>query len=243
MNMYIFTSTGALVRTEGILTQLVFEHALRIRMKEEAPKTGGTSVANTPRTKTLDLPDVEGEGIAGSSETDADAASTAGGTTANMEASATAAGSGDDDSTQGKTATKASDATPTPAKPEAKKEESDSSSSGANLAGRINNLISTDLENITDSRDFMFLFIYAPLQTALCIWFLYRVLGWSSFVGMGVMILGLWAPIKIGQVTHSVQVQRMKAVSLCSSLSTECHSVLYLTVNNNDCRPTPAYSP
>lgn len=206
--LYIFTSTSALVRTEGVLTQLVFEHALQIRMKEEAPTSSGTSVPNTPRTQTFDLPSVDGEG---------DAATTDGASTANgMEASAsstTAAGSAsttDEEEHQAKTKT-----TKTPPTPAAKPE-GDDSSSGANLAGRINNLISTDLENITESRDFMFLLIYAPLQTALCIGFLYRILGWSSFVGMGVMIAGLWAPIQIGKITHGVQVKRMKAVSwLC----------------------------
>jgi hypothetical protein len=31
--------TRTLVRVEGIITQLVFQHALRIRMKEETPAT------------------------------------------------------------------------------------------------------------------------------------------------------------------------------------------------------------
>ena len=33
---YIFIATRTLVRTEGLLTQLVFEHSLRIRLKAEA---------------------------------------------------------------------------------------------------------------------------------------------------------------------------------------------------------------
>ncbi|KAG1749648.1 uncharacterized protein EDB91DRAFT_1334077 [Suillus paluster] len=40
---YIYIATRTLVRTEGILTQLVFEHALRIRMKAELPDDGKTS--------------------------------------------------------------------------------------------------------------------------------------------------------------------------------------------------------
>jgi len=32
-SFYIFTSTRTLVRTEGIITQLVFEHSLRIRLE------------------------------------------------------------------------------------------------------------------------------------------------------------------------------------------------------------------
>lgn len=207
LQLYIFASTGALVRTEGILTQVIFEHALRIRMKEEAPKTEGTSVPNTPKAHPLGLPpsedDVEG---------DTDAASTTATTTMDASASTTAAGSASSngDDTQPKPSKSTS---PSPPAPKAEEKKDDSSSS-ANLAGRINNLISTDLENITDSRDFMFLIIYAPLQTALCIWFLYKILGWSSFVGMSVIVIGVIAPIEVGKITHAVQVKRMKAVSI-----------------------------
>ena len=35
MQWYIFLTTGTLVRAEGIITELVFEHALRIRMKAQ----------------------------------------------------------------------------------------------------------------------------------------------------------------------------------------------------------------
>ena len=208
LQLYIFASTAALVRTEGILTQLVFEHALRIRMKEDAPNTGGTSVPNTPKAQTFDLPLVDDEDRTGA---DPDGASTA--TTTAVDGVTIAAPTSV--STDPQMPAKSTSPPPPPspsssAKLEEKSE--DSSPSGANLAGRINNLISTDLENITDSRDFMFLLIYAPLQTALCIAFLYTILGWSSFVGMGMMILGIWAPVQIGKWTHSVQVKRMKAV-------------------------------
>jgi hypothetical protein len=208
LQLYIFTSTGALVRTEGILTQLVFEHALRIRMKEDAPKTEGTSVPNTPKAQTFDLPSVDED----RSGVDVDAASTT--ATTAIDGTTTAAASASitgDVNTQTPDKSISQPQQPTPSAPEQGKDE-DSSPSGTNLAGRINNLISTDLENITDSRDFMFLIIYAPLQTALCIVFLYSVLGWSSFVGMGVLLLSVWAPVQIGKWTHSVQVKRMKAV-------------------------------
>jgi hypothetical protein len=64
------------------------------------------------------------------------------------------------------------------------------------LVGKINNLVSTDLSNIVDGRDFLlvcepvfvffviqlsiFLVVGAPLQIGLSIWFLYNVLGWRS---------------------------------------------------------------
>ncbi|KZT29509.1 P-loop containing nucleoside triphosphate hydrolase protein [Neolentinus lepideus HHB14362 ss-1] len=44
---YVMINTGTLVRTEGIITQLVFEHALRVRMKAEAAGGEGKSTDNT----------------------------------------------------------------------------------------------------------------------------------------------------------------------------------------------------
>lgn len=51
-------------------------------------------------------------------------------------------------------------------------------SSASNLIGHINNLVTTDLGNIIDARDFMFVFIFIPLQFIACIAFLYWILGW-----------------------------------------------------------------
>lgn len=54
----------------------------------------------------------------------------------------------------------------------------DKSSSGENLVGKINNLVTTDLANIVEARDFLLAAVYIPLQITLCIIFLYVVLGW-----------------------------------------------------------------
>jgi hypothetical protein len=59
-----------------------------------------------------------------------------------------------------------------------KDDKEEGSSSSSNLVGKINNLVTTDLENIVDSRDFLLVFLYIPLQITLCIIFLYAVLGW-----------------------------------------------------------------
>lgn len=47
-----------------------------------------------------------------------------------------------------------------------------------NLVGKINNLVTTDLENIIESRDFVMILVYVPVQVTLCIVFLYAILGW-----------------------------------------------------------------
>jgi hypothetical protein len=60
---------------------------------------------------------------------------------------------------------------------QSKKAENDKHS-GENLVGKINNLVTTDLANIVEARDFLLAVFFIPLQITLCIVFLYAVLGW-----------------------------------------------------------------
>lgn len=120
---YIFMSTRALVRTEALLIQLVFEHSLRIRFKAEASKDGpSASSVSTPETQS-----VEGSTTIEGSDTQSNNTS---------------------NSTKGKA--KADDSTTEPAgnneKIEKKKD---------NLTGRINTLVTVDLDNIVSGKDFL----------------------------------------------------------------------------------------
>lgn len=92
---YLYIATRMIVQTEAIVTQLVFEHALRIRLKSE--------------------PDSE-------------------------IASKTPYGAGDRPATAGSS----ENAAGPPGR-----------ASSANLIGKINNLVTTDLNNITLARDFL----------------------------------------------------------------------------------------
>jgi hypothetical protein len=164
MQAYIFLNTRNLVRIEAIITQLVFEHSLRIRMKEEAPaetQNEGTTVVPTP----------EPEGAtavvaAGTSAHSTDETTVVGrGTSGHSPTTSNSKGKGK----QRKASPVAPSATPSAAgKPEKKQE---------NLVGKINNFISTDLGNITEARDLLFMIWYTPLQIAICVWFLYSILG------------------------------------------------------------------
>ena len=124
-----------LARVEAIVTQLVFEHALRMRMKaevttESAPQSKATTAAATPDTAS----------VAESS------------TTANDN------GSAEGDSSAGKGKQKASehatDATRVVGKEGEQKPQEDK---GKNVAGKINNLISSDLASIGMGREFLIL--------------------------------------------------------------------------------------
>lgn len=127
---------------EGIVTQLIFDHALRVRMKAETadsansaavPASTTTSGATTP-----DTASVSGS----SSETDEEGT---------LHASTATAGSTRAGSENGK------DAGGKKKKDDDGKTHADGSSKADNLVGKINNLVTTDLNNLVDGRDFLFL--------------------------------------------------------------------------------------
>ena len=92
------------------------------------------------------------------------------------------------------------------------KEEGKKGGKGSNLVGKITNLVSTDLNNIVDGRDFPMLFISLPLQIVLCIVFLYKVLGWSALVGIGVMLVLYPLPGWVASKMQGVQREKMRKV-------------------------------
>ncbi|KAF7369381.1 ATP-binding cassette transporter [Mycena venus] len=208
---YIFLATRTLVRCEAILTQLIFEHALRIRVKTETsdsetkPSSNGTS---TPvRSETPSLIDHNDSSRDGTPNlTDAD-------TVSRDEILHASSSSIKSTTSKGKGK-------------EVKKTEPEKSPSTSNLVGKITNLATTDLRNITEGRDFLFLSLYIPLTIALCIAFLYQVLGWSSFVGMGVMILLFPLPGYVAKLVQTVQQQRLKKTDARVQSVTETMNVL-----------------
>ncbi|KII93466.1 hypothetical protein PLICRDRAFT_35686 [Plicaturopsis crispa FD-325 SS-3] len=199
---YIYLTTRTLVRAEAIITQLVFEHALRIRMKAETPESSSSS-PNTPVATTPDSSSIaEGSTEDGTGSAD----------------DTLRASSSSDASAVNKGKQKSIEA-PTPAA-DAKPANTD------NLVGKINNLVSTDLDNIVDARDFLFVVLYMPLQIGLCTWFLYNILGWSTFVGIAAMILLFPLPGYVAKYIHTVQSTRMKKTDARVQIVTEAMNVI-----------------
>lgn len=52
----------------------------------------------------------------------------------------------------------------------------------ANMIGKINTLITSDMQTILEARNWVFFWGYVPIQLALSTWFLYVVLGWRSVI-------------------------------------------------------------
>ncbi|KAJ7691269.1 hypothetical protein B0H17DRAFT_1159808 [Mycena rosella] len=90
------------------------------------------------------------------------------------------------------------------------KSKAPSKKSGANLTGRITNLVTSDLLAIKGARDGLFIVILVPIQIIGSIVFLYQVLGWSAFVGMGVMVALFPLPGYVAKLQQTVQRATLK---------------------------------
>ncbi|KAF8139182.1 P-loop containing nucleoside triphosphate hydrolase protein [Mycena galopus ATCC 62051] len=192
---YIFINTRTLVRVEAIITQLVFAHSLRIRMKAETTEAEDADG---------DAPAVESPSSAARTGSDTESTETV--TPENVENS-----EGDSTTVQASSSSIKSTASKQPvktAKEEVKKQED--KKSGGSLVGKINNLVTVDLGNIVDSRDFLVLVIYIPLQLGIGIWFLHLLLGWAVWVGVGSIVLLAPVPGYMAKLVQSVQKERLK---------------------------------
>jgi ABC-type multidrug transport system fused ATPase/permease subunit len=136
-----------LVQVEGLLTSLIFEHALRVRVKAQDPDASESNTATG---------------------SDHDDASSTDGTLNAPDADDSDSGS---DTARGAPSTSSKDpkhpgSTSTPA-----------ASSSVDV-GRISNLVTTDLKNVTNMADFLLLLFYMPVTIVFCVVFLWVILGW-----------------------------------------------------------------
>ncbi|KAF9564153.1 multidrug resistance-associated ABC transporter [Agrocybe pediades] len=164
LQFYIYITTRTTVRTEGIITQLIFEHSLRIRLKADSEATGNDSQGNLSG--------------AVASVTHADL------------------------------------------------RERTKTVPNSNLFGKINNLVTSDLQNITEGRDFLVLFLFWPLQLTLATAYLYKILGWSCFAGLLTMILLFPIPGYVAKILQRAQKTRMEQTDERVQDITEAISVL-----------------
>ncbi|PPR05039.1 hypothetical protein CVT24_010185 [Panaeolus cyanescens] len=160
--MYIFLGTKALVLTQGILTQLVFEHSLRVRLKAEVTRP------EAPAPTTSDEASSSSENRSGASTPD---------------------------SSKGKAKEQPKTTPPAPIKKD-------------NVVGKINTLVTEDVDSILGAKDFLMLCVQVPLEVIFSAIFLYRILGWSCFVGFAGTLLLMPVPGKIA--SNMQKFQRMK---------------------------------
>ncbi|KAG8864753.1 hypothetical protein FRB96_003338, partial [Tulasnella sp. 330] len=216
----IAIGTRLLVRTEGLITQLIFERALKMRFTDDSQKS---TPSDTPREAAVVLDDEMVTERTGRAEgTDSSDVTLTGG----LEA-------GDIDSkTKGKDRSPTSSgsdsprkSTATPIKEDAPKKK-DEKKESKNLVGKLTNMVSTDLKNLTNARNFIMPIIWAPVQLTLSIWLLYELLGWSAFVGLATMILTIPIPGKLVTLLHGLQVEQMKKTDARVQSITESINVI-----------------
>ncbi|GJE86639.1 multidrug resistance-associated ABC transporter [Phanerochaete sordida] len=221
-----YVSTGLLVRVQSVITSLVFDHALRIRLKAEVPdKTAAKETVKPPPLNS----DVQGPD--GSDSDDAK--------TVQSRATGVSASTAPSNATVSTSATlvppiadpknhsNGAETTPSKATTGSKAQEKKGDAhQGGHLMGRITNLVTSDLSNITSGRDFLLLILSTPLRVTLSILFLYSVLGWSSFVGLGVMVALLPVPTWLAARLQDVQKQKMKVTDARVQTVAEIMSVL-----------------
>lgn len=216
--VYIFFTTRLLVRTEGILTHLVFERALKMRFTDDSAERTTQKPAESTASTLVHTPDSEGgaeqavEQAPGGSDREERLERSEGGETvreaSDDSGSADRKGKGKETSSP---KAKKDKSAPTPVTTEKKPDKQ-----GSNLVGRLNNMVSTDLKNIVEcedpwyaershhaltafcysrylARDFL-MPVLAAFQVGLCLWFLYTILGWSALVGLATMILTFPVP-------------------------------------------------
>ncbi|KAI9438180.1 hypothetical protein H4582DRAFT_2111639 [Lactarius indigo] len=204
---YAFIATSNLVRISAIITQLVFEHGLRIRMKAE--------------TSDPSLPMITPALTTGARN---DATTPDNGSSAEISLVSENAG-GNTEMTQGEPSmTTASSIT---TKEEGDVPEFDSGEDSSKvLVGKMNNLVTSDLDNLVNGKDILMLVLYLPLQVILCVWFLYSILGWSAFVGTVAMVVLFPFPGIIARKIQKVQKETMKRTDARVQTATETMAIL-----------------
>ncbi len=110
--------------------------------------------------------------------------------------------------------------TATPASAVAKSEKE------ASLVGRINTLMSADVDNVVEGRDMLMFLLYGPIQITLGTVFLYQILSWSSLVGMLAAVLTLPVPGYLAGILNATQKETMKATDARIQVITEAINTL-----------------
>ncbi|KAJ6535432.1 hypothetical protein B0H19DRAFT_1079915 [Mycena capillaripes] len=97
----------------------------------------------------------------------------------------------------------------------------------SNLIGKINNLIATDANNAANKgKDVLRVVLYAPGSLLLGTYFLYSILGWSAFVGLGLMLLLAPVPGLVAKLIRSAKIAQLRATDARVQLVTETMNVL-----------------
>ncbi|KAI0640442.1 P-loop containing nucleoside triphosphate hydrolase protein [Trametes meyenii] len=219
---FLYYQSRFSVRVQAIITELVFEHSLRIRMKAETSSDSSpddpsrnTTAVGTPENAS---DDGEADAVGGERPHSAMASTS----------TAVDSGSSDENPSQGKGKSKSTEGrkSPTDTKEEGKAD-AEKKSGNKHLTGRINNLVTNDMTNLENLGIFtVFATVESPFQITLSIIFLYQILGWSALVGLAMMIITLPLPGYITKLIQGVQKEKMRRTDSRVQTVTEMMNVI-----------------
>ncbi|KAJ7288436.1 P-loop containing nucleoside triphosphate hydrolase protein [Mycena rebaudengoi] len=95
-----------------------------------------------------------------------------------------------------------------------------------NLIGKINNLVTSDVATFTRVMEIWITVLFIPFQVGLAVWFLYVILGWSSLVGLAVILITLPLPSYLAKVIQTLQKSSKKKTDARVQKETESMDVL-----------------
>ncbi|KAH8086658.1 multidrug resistance-associated ABC transporter [Cristinia sonorae] len=193
-----YRATRIHVQAQGIITQLIFDHALRMRVKSEASKSETSTLPSRSHTPAPDTPD--GASIVESGD---DAAANTEESQDNEDSASVAT------SITKVQAPKNKSAADIPTTQQRTEEEDDKKTS-KDLVGRLNNLVTSDLATLQGGQAFMLLLVWVPCQLVLSMVILRRMLGWSVYPGIAVMALMSPLPGYTAKLMRSTQVLKSK---------------------------------
>lgn len=162
------------VHAEAILTEAVLEHALRMRLSATDIADNSTPDAPLASTDTANLLDEPSTLESGGDTSENDDQKTP---HSEVDSSGSTLLAGSSTSMSFQTAAPAKDAD-SPASSTARTPDPSHKAKIESKKVNIDNLITSDVQNITSGTDALRLMVQLPLQVTLCVVFLYNVLGW-----------------------------------------------------------------
>ncbi|THH30400.1 hypothetical protein EUX98_g3808 [Antrodiella citrinella] len=187
---YHYRVTNVMTQCQAMITQLFFDHALRMRVISDVAKTASIPETESP------VPSTPDRGSVAESTTIPKAGH-------NPESVSIATSSTKVQSIKKSTARVSGTKTATPAD-KAKK------GTSGNLVGKLTNLVTTDLATLQGGQAFLQLLVYIPAQLVMSMLLLHSLLGWSIYPGLAVMAVMMPIPGYVAKLLRGAQVEKMK---------------------------------
>jgi hypothetical protein len=167
--LYLYTNTRTATRIEAVITSVVYEHSLRIRvLNKAAENTTPTPLATPPETPkpVTALGSTQASASGDQLASEVSTLHSRGGTSVSTASAVVGSSNSKDTDRQGKDSK---------AKADGDKKKTEKSQ---DIIGKLNNLVTSDLDNISGGKDWLLVVLNNMLQLTLGSWFLYSILDW-----------------------------------------------------------------